>query len=127
MDRIPRSICLDFYRCYHFAQAAQIVNFEVGMSLVSFSVSGTTYTQSTAAAVGYVIAVNRSTGVLTVSATQGGAAGTPTNWSTSFPYWAWKVTLHSVQSVQRLPTRKSLVSGAWIPSTAPGGSDSFWE
>jgi hypothetical protein len=66
----------------------QIVNFEVGMSLVSYSVSGTTATISTSGAIGYVIAVNRSAGTLTVAATQGGNAATPTNWSTSFAYLA---------------------------------------
>jgi hypothetical protein len=53
--------------------ANSVVNFEVGMSLVSYSVSSQTPTQSTAAAIGYVIAVNRSAGTVTVAATQGGA------------------------------------------------------
>lgn len=103
-----------------------VVNFEVGMSLVSFSISGTTYTQSTSAAVGYVIAVNRSTGTVTVSATQGGAAGTPTNWSASFPNLAVEGDVsfgaHAVQ------TAYLKVSGlqAWLPSTSPSASESFW-
>ncbi len=103
-----------------------VVNFEVGMSLVSFSISGTTYTQSTAAAQGYVIAVDRSNGTVTVSATPGGGAGTPTNWSASFPNLAVEGDVsfgaHAVQ------TAFLKVSGlqAWLPSTAPSPAESFW-
>lgn len=108
------------------SQPAQIVNFEVGMSLVSFSISGSTYTQSTGAAVGYVIAVNRSAGTLAVSATPGGAAGTPTNWSTSFPYLGVQgdVAFGSIT----VTTGFLKVSGlsAWLPTTAPSAGDSFW-
>src|ERR1019366_3683567 len=52
-----------------------VVQFEVGMSLESFSIAGNTYTS--AVSVGYVIAVNRSLGTVTVSTSQGGAAATP--------------------------------------------------
>lgn len=106
--------------------SAQIVNFEVGMTLVSYSLSGSTYTQSTSAALGYVIAVNRSTGVLTVSATPGGSAGTPTNWSTSFPNLGVQgdVTFGALSAT----TSYAKISGlqAWLPTSAPGSSDSFW-
>lgn len=105
---------------------AQIVNFEVGMALVSFSISGSTYTQSTAAALGYVISVNRSAGILTVSATAGGAAGTPTNWSTSFPNLGVQgdVAFGAISAT----TSYTKVSGlaAWGPTSIVGGSDSFW-
>lgn len=106
-----------------------IVNFEVGMTLVSYSISGTTPTISTTGALGYVIAVNRSTGVVTVSASAGGAAGTPTNWSTSFPYLAVQGDINFVSG--GLATANALkVSGfsAWLPQTKPtvGGGDSFW-
>ncbi len=105
-----------------------VVNFEVGMSLISYSVSGQTPTQSTAAAVGYVIAVNRSAGTVTVAATQGGNAATPTNWSTSFKYLAVEGDIAFVSS--GLATAASLqVTGlaGWLPVTAPTlGSDSFW-
>lgn len=108
------------------SNSAQIVNFEVGMSLVSFSISGSTYTQSTAAAVGYVIAVNRSLGTLTVSATAGGAAGTPTNWSTSFPMLGVEgdVAFGAIAAT----TGFKKVSGlqAWLPVTAPTAGDAFW-
>jgi len=107
--------------------AASVVNFEVGMSLVSFSISGTTYTQSTSAALGYVIAVNRSAGTVTVAAVQGGSTpATPTNWSASFPNLAVEGDVsfgaHTVQTSQIKITGLS----GWIPTTAPSASENFW-
>jgi hypothetical protein len=106
-----------------------IVQFEVGMSLVSYSVSGSTATQSTGAAIGYVIAVNRSSGQLTVSATPGGAAGTPTNWSTAFPYLAVQGDINfAVNGLQSSNVGMLKVSGlgAWLPTVSPVTGDSFW-
>lgn len=106
--------------------AAQVVQFEVGMALVSFSKAANVYTQSTSAAIGYVIGVNRSSGTVTVSATAGGAAGTPTNWSTSFP--SLGVQGDVVFGTITLQTSYFKVSGlgAWLPTTAPTTGDSFW-
>lgn len=105
----------------------QVYQFAVNMALVSFSVSGLTPTQSTAAALGYVIAVDTGLGTVTVSATQGGAAGTPTNWSTSFPYLAQAGDVNFVSSGLSSANMLKLAGfGAWIPSTAPGGSDNFF-
>lgn len=103
-----------------------VVNFEVGMTLVAYSVSGSTYTQSTSSALGYVIAVNRSAGTVTVSASAGGAAGTPTNWSTSFPYIGVQgdVAFGAIAATTSFLKVSGL--GAWVPKTAPGSSDSFW-
>lgn len=109
--------------------ANTVVNFEVGMVLVSYSVSGTTPTQSTAAALGYVIAVNRSSGTVTVSATSGGAAGTPTNWSTSFKYLAVQGDIAFASGSLAISSTGALkCSGlaAWLPTTAPTTGDSFW-
>ncbi len=107
--------------------AGDIVQFEVGMTLVSYSVSGLTPTQSTAAALGYVIAVNRSAGTLDVSATQGGSAGLPTNWSTSFPYLAVQGDINFVSAGLNTANSTQLSGlGSWIPSTAPASNDSFW-
>lgn len=111
--------------------ANSVVNFEVGMSLVSYSVSGTTPTISTTGAIGYVIGVNRSAGTVTVSATAGGAAGTPTNWSSSFPYIAVQGDINFTSgglAPGANGTAALKVSGlsAWIPTTAPGNTDSFW-
>lgn len=103
-----------------------VVQFEVGMALVSYSVSGSTYTQSTGAAVGYIIAVNRSAGTVTVSASVGGVAGTPANWSTSFPYLGVQgdVAFGAISATTSFLKVSGL--GAWIPVVAPGSSDSFW-
>jgi hypothetical protein len=108
------------------ANANEVVNFEVNMVLVAFSVSGTTYTQSTGAALGYVIAVNRAAGTVTVSATAGGAAGTPSNWSTSFPFLGVQgdVVFGTVSATTTYVAPQGLA--AWIPTAAPGGSDNFW-
>lgn len=103
-----------------------VVQFEVGMTLVSYSISGTTYTQSTGAALGYVVAVDRTNGIVTVSATAGGSAGTPSSWSTSFPYLAQQgdIPFGTISAT----TSFLKVSGmaAWVPTTAPGNTDSFW-
>lgn len=110
---------------------SQVTAFEVGMALVTYSVSGTTPTQSTSAAVGYVIAVNRSftAPTVTVSATAGGSAGTPTNWSTSFSFIARDGDITFASGGLAIASGSALKMagfGAWLPSTAPGGSDSFW-
>ncbi len=104
---------------------SSVVNFEVGMTLVSFSISGSTYTQSTAAALGYVIAVNRSAGTVTVSDTSvSGSAGTPLNWSSSFPNLA--VQGDVAFGALTVTTSFLKVSGlsAWLPASAP--ADTFW-
>lgn len=108
------------------ADPGTVVQFEVGMALVSYSVSGSTYTQSTAGAIGYVIAVNRSSGTVTVSATVGGVAGTPTNWSTSFPYLGVQgdVAFGAISATTSFLKVSGL--GAWIPVSAPGSTDAFW-
>ena len=108
------------------ADPQTVVQFEVGMALVAYSVSGSTYTQSTSAAIGYVIAVNRSLGTVTVSATVGGVAGTPTNWSTSFPYLGVQgdVAFGTISATTSYLKVSGL--GAWVPMTSPGSTDSFW-
>lgn len=110
-------------------QSAQIVNFEDGMTLVSYSQSGSTATQSTAAALGYVIAINRSAGTLQVSATAGGSGGLPTNWSTTFPNLAVQGDVNFASgglAIGNGLAQKIAGLQAWIPSAAPGSSDSFW-
>lgn len=100
---------------------------EVGMSLVSYSVSGTTATQSTSSAVGYVIAVDYSLGTVTVAAAQGGSAATPTNWSVSFPYLAVEGDVNFASGGLGSSLMLKLAGfGAWIPSTAPASNDSFF-
>jgi hypothetical protein len=109
--------------------ANTVVNFEVGMTLTSYSVSGQTPTVATGGALGYVIAVNRSSGTVTVSATAGGSAGTPTNWSTSFKYLAADGDITFAANGLRTASGSRLkVSGlpCWLPTTAPTAGDSFW-
>lgn len=107
-----------------------VVNFEVGMALVSYSVSGSTPTQSTAGAIGYVFAVNRSAGTVTVAATAGSSvAATPTNWSTSFKYLAVQGDINFTSGGLGVSSTGLLkVSGFpfWLPVTAPTSGDSFW-
>ena len=105
----------------------QVYQFSVNMALNSYSVSGSTATQSTGAALGYVIAVDTSAGTVTVSATQQGAAGTPTNWSTAFPYLGRAGdTLFSTNGLNSANMLCIAGLGAWIPSVTPSGSDSFF-
>ena len=108
------------------SDSATVVSFEVGMVLVSFSIAGTVYTQSTGAALGYVIAVNRTAGTVTVSASQGGVAGTPTNWSNSFPNLAVQGDVNFGTLAQQTSFAKISGLQAWLPSTAPVTGDNFW-
>lgn len=104
-----------------------VYQFAVGMALVSFSISGSTPTQSTGAALGYVIAVDTGLGTVTVSASQGGAAGVPSSWSSSFPYLAQAGDVNFIANGLNSANMLKIAGlGAWIPSTAPGGSDSFF-
>ncbi len=104
-----------------------VYQFAVGMALVSFSVSGTTPTQSTGAHIGYVVAVDTGLGTVSVSATQGGGAGTPTSWSASFPYLAQAGDVNFISSgLSSANMLKIAGLGAWVPATAPGGSDNFF-
>lgn len=109
--------------------AQTVVNFEVNMVLVSYSVSALTPTVSTSAALGYVIAVNRSAGTVTVAATSGGSAATPTNWSTSFKYLACDGDILFATNGLKVAAglqQKVAGLGMWLPTTAPSAGDSFW-
>lgn len=104
-----------------------VYQFAVGMALVSFSISGQTPTQSTAAAIGYVIAVDTGLGTVTVSASQGGAAGTPANWSAAFPYLAQIGDVNFISNgLASVNMLKLAGLGAWVPSVAPSGADNFF-
>ncbi len=104
-----------------------VYQFAVGMALVSFSISGQTPTQSTSAALGYVIAVDTGLGTVTVSTTQGGTAGTPTSWSVSFPYLAQVGDVNFISNgLSSANMLKVAGFGGWIPSVAPGGSDNWF-
>jgi len=92
--------------------ASSVVNFEVNMVLRAIDPA----TGLDRGSSGWVIAVNRSTGVVTVSATNmGAAAGNPAGWNIGDSL--------IVQGDQDLA-----ISGlaAWLPSVAPGSSDNFY-
>lgn len=94
------------------ANAADVVQFEINMVLQANATDGGATPR---AALGYVIAVNRSSGTVTVSTTYGGAAASPSGWSAS-----------DYLLVQGDNNAKSSGLDAWLPFTAPGSSDSFY-
>lgn len=104
-----------------------VYQFAVGMALNSFSISSLTPTISTGGNIGYVIAVDTGLGTVTVSASQGGAAGTPTNWSASFPYLAQVGDVNFISNGLASTNMLKLAGlDAWVPPVAPGGSDNFF-
>lgn len=104
-----------------------VYQFSVNMALNSYSISGATATQSTGGAIGYVIGIDTGLGQITVSATLQGAAGTPSNWSTSFPYLGRAGdTLFSTNGLLSANMLCIAGLGAWVPTVVPGVSDSFF-
>lgn len=92
----------------NLANVNDVVQFEVGMTLQANATDGGT----PRAALGYVIAVNRSTGVVTVSATAvGSTAGTPSGWQNG-----------DYLLVQG--DNNAALSGliAWLPTSAPSAT-----
>lgn len=94
------------------ANASTVVNFEINQVLQANASDGGA---SPRAALGYVIAVNRSAGTVTVSTSLGGAAASPSGWSAS-----------DYLLVQGDNNLKIKGLSAWIPSSAPSSSDSFF-
>jgi hypothetical protein len=91
---------------------ADVVQFEVNMTLKAAQTDGGTLESGT----GYVIAVNRSAGTVTVASSGlGGSAATPTGWSAN-----------DFLLVDGDLNAKLKGLAAWLPATAPGGSDSFF-
>lgn len=93
------------------ANADQVTQFEVNMVLQANSTSGGT----PRAALGYVIRRNAKSSTITVSTTFGGSAATPTGWTTG-------------DSLLVQGDNNAKISGvaAWVPSSTPGGGDSFF-
>lgn len=89
-----------------------VVQFEVNMTLQANATDGGATPRS---AKGYVISVDRALGKLTVSATLGGSAGTPTSWAAND---------FILQDGDNNAKCKGLA--AWLPSTAPSGGESFF-
>jgi hypothetical protein len=94
------------------SNSQDVVQFEINMVLQANATDGGT----PRAALGYVIAVDRSNGIVTVSATGlGGAAGSPTGW-----------TANDFLLVQGDNNAKIKGLAAWLPATAPSSSDNFF-
>lgn len=93
------------------ANAQQVTQFEVNQVLDAGTASGGTQH----AAKGYVIAVNRGSGTVTVSTTLGGTAATPTSWTNT----------NYITTDGDLNAKMSGLA-AWVPTTAPTSSDSFY-
>lgn len=93
-------------------QAADVSQFGINQTLQANSTDGGT----PRAALGYVVARNVVAGQITVSAVaQGGAAGTPTGWTTN-----------DFLLVQGDNNAKLSGLTAWLPSTAPSSTDNFY-
>lgn len=94
------------------SNASDVVQFEVNQTLQANATDGGT----PRAALGYVIAVNRSAGTVTVSATGlGGSAGTPSGWAAA-----------DYLLVEGDNNAKVKGLAAWLPATAPTSGDSFF-
>lgn len=96
-----------------------IVNFQKNMVLECRTAAGGSTVSN---ALGYVIAINRAKGTLTVSATAGGSAGTPGS-STN----AWGAA-NSLQYLNVQGNNNAVATGlqGWLPTTAPASNDSFF-
>jgi hypothetical protein len=91
---------------------SDVTNFGINMVLTAHATDG----GAARAALGYVIARNVSAGTITVSATSiSGSAGSPSLWAAG-DFLMVQGDLNSVYKG----------FAGWLPSTAPGGSDSFY-
>lgn len=92
--------------------ALDVVQFEVNMVLQANATDGGT----PRAALGYVIAVNRSAGTVTVASSGlGGSAATPSGWTTN-----------DFLLIQGDNNAKPKGLAAWLPFTAPTAGDNFF-
>lgn len=103
------------------SNAQQIVQFEVGMTLVNFTISSTTVS-SISATTGSVTAVDRANGKVTILTS---TAGADASWASagkglgiSGDIVAGAISTGSALALSGL--------AAWIPTATPSGSDSFW-
>ena len=101
------------------ATESDIVNIQEGSILVASANDGTSsgHTLLGSGSVGYVIGVNPNAGTFTVSATAGGAAGTPSGWTGTMFFFRDGDFGGGTQG-----NRILLGAGAWIPSSDPGAT-----
>jgi hypothetical protein len=94
------------------ASPSDVVNFEYNQTLQANATDGG---GTPRAALGYVVAVNRSAGTVTVSTTRGAAGANPSGWGDG-------------DYLLIEGNNNAMISGlaAWIPTTAPSTSDSFF-
>lgn len=97
----------------------QIVNFEVGMTLVNFVItSGTVGSVSTTS--GLVQKVNRSTGVIQVL-----ISGTDSSWGTAGNLLGVQGDI--ISGASTIASQSALCGlGAWIPAVDPAAGENFW-
>jgi hypothetical protein len=93
------------------ASSLDVVQFEIGMVIQANATDGGT----PRAALGYVISVDRSAGTVTVSASLGGSAGSPTSWAAS-----------DYLLVQGDLNAKIAGLAGWLPFTAPTSGDNWY-
>lgn len=93
------------------ATPGDVVGFEINQAIQANATDGGT----PRAAVGYVIAVNRALGKLTVSTSLGGAAATPGSWAAG-----------DFLLVQGDNNAKMSGLAAWLPSADPTSGDNFF-
>lgn len=101
---------------------ADVVNFEVGQLLLPSANDGTStaHTIIASAGIGYVVKVNYNTGHVIVSATSGGSAGTPANWTgTMYLFRAGITSGPGDFGGTSTPNRIILGYGVWNPATDP--------
>lgn len=95
-----------------------IVNFEVGQILLPSANSGASSSDVIIASAGngFVVAVNKNAGTVTVSATSGGSAGTPANWTGTMFFF------RNGDFGGSGATRILLGLGAWVPAADPSAT-----
>jgi hypothetical protein len=98
------------------ATEADVTNFEKGMVLQACANAAS----NARTARGYVIAVDRDGGTVTVSTTATGSAGDPTDWAAADLLYA--------DGDHATANDTNMISGlaAWLPSSAPSASESFF-
>ncbi len=104
------------------ADKESIANFAIGQILVASANDGSdsSHTLLGSGSAGYVISMDHVAGTVTVSATSGGAAGTPASWTGTMFFFRDG----DFGGSGATPIFKGL--GAWILSAAASGSDSHY-
>ena len=103
------------------SNSQQIVNFEVGMTIVNYTYSGGTIS-SISSTQGSITAVNRASGVIRLTTSTGGADSSWTSAGKGLGVYG-DIVAGAVSTGTAL-----CLSGlaAWIPTSSPASNDSFW-